>query len=262
MRSLLLGAAFFSIQYVHAEAPLKIAIADTGFCSDKALIKTKLHKVLSSIDLTSSNLYDCQKIAPSDLTNAPRFHGQNVLNEFLSYLPMDYSITIQPLVVYNERGDQEETAWLKAIEYIKKENFDLVLTASGLITEKKLASNLPSIWFVPSGRAERKITLATQLFPQSLAPLENLFIIGDYYDGKQNFYDQALLYQAQIDYYLPAGKKHFSGTSRAVAQAMGQAIKYCYNSNKVFQAKTLRECLVKKQSTLSDSILKKEFKTF
>jgi hypothetical protein len=261
MRPLLFGAVFL-IPSSFAATPLNIAVVDTGFCSDKIQKKSKQHIVQIVKDMTESNKYDCQKITAKELTYAPRFHGQNVLNEFLNYLPEDISVSIQPMIIYNDKGDQTEEAWMKAIEYIKAQKFDLVLTASGFITDKKLVNDLPSIWFVPSGRMERKITIKTQLFPQNLAPLENLFVIGDYYDGKVNFYDQALMYQTQIDYYLPSGKKHFSGTSRAVAHALASALKLCYDAHAPIKALSLRQCLMNKQVTLFDPVLKKEFKTF
>ena len=138
----------------------------------------------------------------------------------------------------------------------------MVLTASGFISSEKVVSDLPAIWFVPSGRTERSITTKTVLFPQSLAPTPNLFVIGDYYDGEQVIYDQALLYQDQIDYYFPSGNKGFTGTSRAVAEAMGKALQNCFIEKDILAAHSLRLCLLKTAKTLQDPILKKDFKTF
>lgn len=261
MRPLLFGAAFL-FMFSSAHGSLKIAVVDTGFCSQKALVNSKNHIVKPVRDMTGLLSYDCKKVSDKDLLTSGRFHGQHVLNEFLSYLPKKIKITIYPLVVYDKKGNQTAEAWKKAIELIEKEKMDMVLTASGFITEEKVVSDLPSIWFVPSGRTERSITTKTVLFPQRLAPTPNIFVIGDYFDGEQIIYDQALLYQDQIDYYFPAGKNGFSGTSRAVAEAMASALQKCFIEKDIIAAHSLRLCLLKSSKTLQDPILKKEFKTF
>lgn len=264
MRPLLLGAVLLLLSMFSqtAHADLKIAIVDTGFCSQKAITKSKNHIVRSSRDMTGTNNYSCKKVTSNELKTSGRFHGQNVLNEFLSYLPKKMKLTIFPLVVYDKKGNQTKEAWKKAIEFIEKEKIDVVLTASGFISDEEVVKALPSIWFIPSGRAERFITTKTVLFPQSLAPVPNLFIIGAYFDGPQVIYDQALLYQDQIDYYFPSGKKAFAGTSRAVAEAAAKALQNCFIEKDIIAAYSLRLCLLKTSKTLKDPILKKEFKTF
>ncbi len=257
---LLIGAAFLFSPSSHAA--LKIAVVDTGFCSGKAQHLSQSHKVLPTIDMTESNTYDCAKVTPKELKSSGRFHGQNVLNEFLKFLPRKIEVTITPLVVYDKTGAQTQEAWMKAIAYIEKEKVDLVLTASGFISDKKPVSELPGIWFIPSGRTERTIKKETALFPQSLAPKPNIVIIGDYFDKGQIIYDQALLYQDHIDYYFPSGHKSFQGSSRAVAEAMGKALEKCFITKETGEAHLLRLCLLKHSKTLKDPILKKEFKTF
>lgn len=260
---LLFGAALFifSIQS-HAEAALKIAVLDTGFCNSKVEIKSKKHIVEPVKDMTSSKVFDCSKLTENELENSGRFHGQKVLNEFLSYLSKDLEVTIYPLIIYDQTGTQTKEAWLKSIVFITENKIEMVLTASGFINSPKLVNELPSIWFVPSGRLERMIDKETVLFPQSLAPKPNLFVIGDYFDGKSNFYDQALIYQEQIDYYFPSGKKKFTGTSRAVAHAMAVALNHCLLPKNIIAAHSLRLCLMNKSRTIRDPILKKDFKTF
>jgi hypothetical protein len=264
LRPLLYGAVFLSFLVtsnpIHAN--IKIAIVDTGFCSQQAVKKSKNHIIRPVRDMTGPLSYDCKKISQKDLKTAERFHGQHVLNEFLSFLPNKMKITIYPMVVYDKNGNQTANAWKKAIELIEKEKMDMVLTASGFITDKKVIKELPAIWFIPSGRTERSITTKTVLFPQSLAPAPNIFVIGDYFDGEQIIYDQALMYQDQIDYYFPAGTRGFSGTSRAVAEAMAKALQKCFIEKDIIAAHSLRLCLLKSTKTLKDPILKKEFKTF
>ncbi len=239
-----------------------MAVVDTGFCPAEAKTTSKKHKILPAIDLTGAPAFSCKNISKKILDTSGRFHGQKVLNEFLKHLPKDIEVTIRPLVIYNAKGGQTESAWREAIAYVSKEKLDLVLTASGFIHNEKLEQELPSIWFVPSGRTERGLSATTVLFPQSLAPKPNIFVIGDYFDGAQIVYDQALLYQEQIDYYFPSGQKDFSGTSRAVAEAAAKALKRCFIPKDVIAAHSLRLCLLKSEKVLKDPILKKEFKTF
>lgn len=263
-RPLLYGAAFLFFSFIlnQANASLKIAVVDTGFCSQKIVTTSKHQNVKPALDMTGTNTYDCKKVSAGELSSGARFHGQNVLNEFLAYLPKTIPVTIQPLVVFDLKGHQSSAAWKKAITFIEKEKIDMVLTAAGFISKEILVKKLPSIWFVPSGRTERFITNKTVLFPQSLAPVANLFMIGSYFDEGQIIYDQALMYQDQIDYYFPSGKKSFSGSSRAVAHAMAKALQNCFVENTVMAAHSLRVCLLKSAKTLQDPILKKEFKTF
>lgn len=263
IRPLLYGAAFFSFfNIAYAQTTLKIALIDTGFCVDRAQTKSTKHIIEPVQDMTSIQKFDCAKVSKDELATSGRFHGQKVLNEFLSYLSKDISVTIYPLVIYDHTGTQTKEAWLKSIEFVNEKKIDLVLTASGLINGPKLVNDLPSIWFVPSGRLERLIDKTTALFPQNLAPKPNLFVIGDYFDGKTNFYDQALLYQEQIDYYFPSGKNKFTGTSRAVAHAMALALNYCFIPKDIIAAHSLRLCLMNKSRVLRDPVLKKDFKTF
>lgn len=258
--SLFLGMAFFIPQILFAQ--LKIAVVDSGFCSNLAMVKSKKHEVLLALDMTKSNHFDCLKISKNELENSKRFHGQHVLNEFLKYLPFDLEIKIIPLIIYDKFGQQNKKAWENAIRYIESEKIDLTLSASGFVYDKKLVDKLPSFWFVPSGRVDKFIRKETMLFPQNLAPAKNLMIIGDYFDGATKIYDQSLLYEKQIDYYFPSGNQKFSGTSRAVSMAMARAIEHCFIDKKTLSPEGLRFCLRQNEKILKDNILKKEFKTF
>ncbi|MDD4976605.1 MAG: hypothetical protein PHY93_19775, partial [Bacteriovorax sp.] len=173
----LLGPAFFlSFQnYSEAQASLNIAFIDTGFCPNK--IKIEKIKIESVIDLTESVKLDCSN--PLLDIHSPRFHGQLVMEEFLKFFHHQNKLVhIYPLTVFNQRGEQKAEYWLKAIEWIKKNKVDVVVTAAGFITNDKLVGELPAIWFVPSGRVTPQIKKESGLFPQNLAPKKNLFIIG------------------------------------------------------------------------------------
>lgn len=235
---------------------------DTGFCPQFISHQSKNQVIHPYVDMAGDNVYDCSKLTKKELEAGGRFHGQYVLNEFLEHLPKEIAVSIYPLVIYDKNGRQTKTAWMNSLKWIEKEKIDFVLTASGFINGGKLVSKLPAIWFVPSGRAERSVTQKTTLFPQNLAPTKNLFVIGDYFDENQIIYDQGLLYQEHIDYYFVSGKKKFSGTSRAVAEAMGKALMLCFNDKEKISVNSLRLCLSNKQKSLVDPILKKEFKSF
>ncbi|MGZ3857128.1 MAG: hypothetical protein ACXVKO_12795, partial [Bacteriovorax sp.] len=236
----LFGPVFFLLaKPLYAE--VKIALIDTGFCPEKIQDNIKIEP---TIDFTKSVKLDCFK---SD-THLPRFHGQLVLEEFLKFLDFKkIKVHLYPLMIFDIRGDQKKEYWIEAIDWVKKNKIDFVLTASGLITNEKIENVLPAIWFVPSGRASPGIADKSALFPQNLAPQENLFLIGDYYDGKQVLYDQALLYKDKIDYYFPSGLKGFKGTSRAVAEAAARALNLCPISS-------MRACLKKLSKEYVDNL--------
>ena len=237
---------------IKASEVINIAFIDTGFCPD--IIHKPRVKIEKVLDLTASVRLDCSKIMSNK--NSPRFHGQLVLEEFLKFFDNKKSgAHIFPLIVFNQSGDQLPEYWLKAIDWIKKNKIDVVVTASGLITTNKIISELPSLWFVPSGRITPSIKKESGLFPQNLAPQKNMIVIGDFYDGQQVLYDQGLLFQDKIDYYFPAGKGGFVGTSRAVAEGSARAINLCPISN-------MKVCLKKISKEYIDNLSRRKIKTF
>ena len=208
------------------------------------------------VDLTDGVLLNCDK---GFNENDPRFHGHLVLKEFLKFFQGNPKIKgdvhLYPLIVFNKRGDQQSEYWKKAIDWVKKNNISFVFTASGFITNQIVSPELPAVWFVPSGRVTPQISKTQNLFPQNLAPKNNLFLIGDYYDGTMILYDQGLLYQDKIDYYFPADLKGFKGTSRTVAEASARALNSC-------EVEKMRECLAKKKIEYIDNIAKRKVQTF
>lgn len=254
LRLALWGPVFFAFtpDAIIAKTILNIAFIDTGFCPEK--IKRDNVVIENVIDLTRSVLLDCAGLIYKK--NLQRLHGQLVLEEFLKYFDnKKKNIHIYPLIVFDQRGDQKKDYWLKAIDWVKNKKIDVVISAAGLITEEKISNELPGIWFVPSGRITPQVKKGSSLFPQNLAPLKNLFLIGDFYDGRQVLYDQGLLFQDKIDYYFPAETKGFVGTSRAVAEGSARALNIC-------PVKTMRECLNKNKKEYSDNLSGKKIQTF
>lgn len=251
-----LGAALFFFLFTSSALSMtKIALIDTGFCPEKNA-NVSLH---APIDLTESVKIDCLH----ENLKSPRLHGQYVLQEFLSHLDSKKTkVEIFPLIVFDHRGHQKKVYWEKAIAFVKEKQIDIVLSAAGLpITNaelKTLPQKLPGVWFVPSGRIGPGIKETTQLFPQSIAPLENLFLIGDYYDGKMLLFDEGLLYKNRIDYFFPSGQGDFKGTSRAVAEATARALSLCPLSS----LSTIRACLHKHSKVYVDGLNQKKIKTY
>ena len=236
-------------------ASIKIALIDTGFCPNQ--IKNSLVKINDVIDLADGTKLDCTGKS-FDKTN-PRFHGHLVLEEFLKFyqpkIKNGEDVILYPIIVFDQHGDQKKEYWKKAINWVSQNQIIFVITAAGFLSDDKLVKDLPGIWFVPSGRITPQIKFSQKLFPQNLAPLENLFIIGDFYDGKPPLYDQGLLYQDKIDYYFPSNMNGFKGTSRAVAEASAKAISLC-------EAKNLRECLKKRRVEFIDNLSHRSIVTF
>jgi hypothetical protein len=244
----LFGPVFFL--HVHSlQAEIKMALIDTGFCPMK---NHSMVKIKPAIDLTKSVKLDCQKFD----STLPRFHGQLVLEEFLKFYDSKKSMLhIYPLIVFDARGEQKKEYWSEAVDWVKKNKIDIVLTASGLVSSAEIVNELPAIWFVPSGRISPQIKESSILFPQNLSPKENLFLIGDYYEGEQVLYDQGLLYKEKIDYYFPSGQGHFQGTSRAVAEAAARAINLCPLSS-------MRSCLKKLSKVYKDNLSHTSIQTY
>jgi hypothetical protein len=255
------GSVFFSLLLFsfNSFALTKIAIVDTGFCP----VTTKKNVIHEARDMTGKVVLTCGSYTPKELAESPRFHGQKVMEQFLAILLREQNVEVHPLIIFDDKGVQTKEAWLKAIDVIRNEKIEYVLAASSLPTDEILANELPGIWFVASGRAEHGLKKSTTLFPQSLAPKENLFLIGDYLEGKSSkdhLYDQNLLYADKIDYYFPSGNGIFTGTSRAVTAGLARALNLCGAAKQ--DAKSLRSCLKKKSVKYQDRILKKQFLSY
>lgn len=242
-------------------APIKIALLDTGICIEKIKNNNKILKIETQQDLTNSVSIECHNLKRSELQNNPRFHGHLVLEEFIKFIDKKIPLSIFPFIIFDKFGRQDMRYWENAVDWIRSNNPHFVLTAAGLITQDKYTKILPGIWFIPSGRNEKGIDSKTQLFPQNLSPQLNIFMIGDFFDGPHPIYDQNLKYQNQIDYYFPSGTGHFTGTSRAVAEALARAINI-YQSKCKPQLTKFKSCLSRFEKNLTDPILKKKFKTY
>ena len=255
-----LGPVFFFLACLvsfSTEASFKIAILDTGFCPEEIKVQSTI-EIKPPTDVLGKVVLRCADYTVEQKKSSKRFHGQWVLEQFLASYQGKASLTIHPYIVFNEKGAQTQEAWLKTMAEIKKQNVDVVIVAAGLPTLTAITKSLPGVWIVASGRVEGKMTKETSLFPQMLAPLQNLVLIGSYMEGRagqSDLFDQNLLYVDKIDFFKPAGSGHFQGTSYAVAMAAGEALTNC-------TPKKLKACLLSRSIKKRDSLLKKDFLTF
>ena len=255
-----LGPVFFFLACLvsfSADASFKIAILDTGFCPEEIKVRPRI-EIKAPTDLMGKVFLRCTDFTVEQKKSSRRFHGQWVLEQFLTSYQGKESLTILPYIIFNEKGEQTHEAWLKTMAELKKQKIDLVIVAAGFPSPNALTKNLPGAWIVASGRAEGKVTKETSLFPQMLAPLQNLVLIGSYMEGRtgqSDLFDQNLLYVDKIDFFKPAGSGHFQGTSFAVSVAAGEALTTC-------TPKKLKACLLSRSVKKRDSLLKKDFLTF
>lgn len=244
IRSALLGPAFFFLLASKGYSEIQIAVLDTGFCPDLISNKKSNIKIAAAMDFTQSVKLECHALNFDK--SGRRFHGHLLIEEFLKFYQRDdQAIRIIPGIIFDQKGNQKAQYWKSAIDWVKSNNVDFVLTASGLLLSKNISlpEHLPGVWFVPSGRIIPGLKKPTRLYPQLLAPRVNLFIIGDYFDGASIMYDEALLYKKHIDYYFASGEGNFNGTSRAVGEALGRALSLC-------PANRMRQCLKEKSKKL------------
>lgn len=223
-----------------AFANINMAILDTGFCLDKIQSKKNI-QIEKVIDLTNSVKENYCKNFQSNL---PRFHGHLVLQSFINLIDAPTEqIIITPIIIFDHKGRQTKKYWQQALA----KKYDVVLSAAGLVTETKISDGLRGEWFVAAPHLGPGIKDNSAVFPVSLAPLHNLFVIGDFLDGDTKLLDQGQLYKDKIDYFFSSGTGDLRGTSRAVTEATARAINLCANQLK----KNLRECLKKKTFDVS-----------
>ena len=225
---LLLGLFFF-LSTSPAQSKLHIAVIDTGFCNQSQLVNKPL-------DFTSSVKVDCRKTQRDNR----RFHGHFVLKNFLEHNQRK-DIKISPLIVFDKQGQQKKEYWLKALEWIKSNQVDVLLTASGLVVETSLGE-LPTLTVAASGQVSGKIRRTHQLWPQSFDS-SKLILIGNLIrDQDLVFAGQRLLHKKRIDYFIEE-----DSSSQAVAKALARALNNCRSTN-------IKKCFKSKAKVISDSL--------
>lgn len=213
---------------------IKVGVIDTGFCFGDM---PKVVNIKKPYLAAGKILIDPCQLSKSH----PRLHGQLVLEHFISTLGNQIEVEIHPIVVFNDQGKQKISFWRKAFAYAK--DLDVLLIAAGFPYYKRISGlpKLPSLSFVASGTREGGITEKTTLFPQELAPHKDLIMIGAYSPAIRKddaMVDSRRMYKDKIDYYFPSinGNEKLTGSSRAVAQALGFALRNC-------PLKDMKKCL-------------------
>lgn len=210
-------ATLFLVLSPYSYSSIKVAIIDTGFCLNSVTYKGVT--INPSIDATDGLKEHC--ISPSK----GRLHGRKVLDEFLNNLAPKYKkkVEITPIITYDKNGQQTIDYWKKALNAVTKikANYLILSVALPLINTNNPKLKLPSLTFVAAGRAERRITSKTVLWPHHWKS-DNMLLIGGYFG---NSFDKKTLYQKKIDYYFP-----FS-SSLANAIAAAKAINFCHSKD-------------------------------
>ena len=243
-----------------------MAFIDTGFCSqhlESEIQKLNLPiKIQQPLDLTKSGskkLVFCRDNFGKRELELNRYHGQKVVLEFLRHLKIKRDITIIPLIVFDFKGQQTKVAWIEALKIVRDEKVDFVLAASSFLNPDTEFTNQllgESVWFVASGQINPFVPKQSVLFPQNLAPQDNLILIGDYFDDGFTLFNQSLLYSDVTDYFFSNKGSSFKGSSRSVAVALARAMEICS------ETKQMKSCLSSKKQKLNDKILNKDFFTY
>ncbi|WP_290730011.1 hypothetical protein [Halobacteriovorax sp. JY17] len=221
-------------------APLKIAILDTGFCSE-SLSFPKNIKIHPSVDLTRSNNFKCNDLKETDR----RLHGNWVLKQFLSTLKVKEEVEVFPLIIFDRNAHQQIDSWKKA--FTNQENYHLYIIAAGMRRTKELASiEIKTPLFVAGATIGRGIGYKTLLWPQNQYKNPNVFTVGNFSKANKDLParpDYTLINSTQMKYFFSGGgdSDFFKGTSRATATAAARAINLCYS--KFLKKNGIQTCL-------------------
>lgn len=206
---------------------LRIGIIDTGFC------------LANAYDATGSLRENCDEKKKESFRN----HGHWVFKE------LGIKTLIFPVIVFDNEAKQKPTYWKKAFHYLNENKVDLILMASSLPIEKIEQMNLEipksMTLFVASGQAGKSIDAFDLLWPQVLAPQENIIIIGSYFEEDNTLIENTrLLNKEKIDFYFSGESKGLlKESSLAVTSALKKAIKLC-------PTKAMKACLKKKSKQI------------
>lgn len=229
---------FFSLQI--DAAGLKIGIIDTGFCGSAFVF-----------DATNSVKMKC----PAGKSKDFRYHGQWVLQQ------LNYTGEVFPVIVFDKDKKQKEEYWVKALQYLKEKQVDVVLMATSLpFTTKTPALKLEDkvIYYVAAGQTGLGINAQTKLWPQVLGKKQNMIVIGAYLEeDKSPMEHPRLLNKELVDFYFTGEKikgSYLKSSSLAVTLALKKALSLCPHPDKV--------CLMKKSKPIKLWPLKKEFLTY
>lgn len=201
-------------------AKTKIAIIDTGFCSQH----TSKKKIIIEKNYDATNSLNDLKCNSKSLTEA-RFHGENVLQTFLKNLKIK-DLEIYPIIVFDSTAQSKKEYWEKAIIHLNYIQPNLIITGSGLINQKlDFPESLNSIWVMAAPRISPFIKQEDNIFPQSFSHQKNMYLVGSYFDG--NIIDPGFLYKDKIKFFEKDTNEKFNSSSRAVGIVAAKILNHC-----------------------------------
>lgn len=214
------------------DGKIHLAILDTGFCPQK------LNTTNESIIITEVKNFAGGFETPCQRKTllGRRYHGHYVLEQFLSSLKTKQKIVIHPMIIFNQKGNQQLSYWKRALREIKELNIDYVLAAAGFpLKEDSKVPALPKrpLFFLAAGKVGPGISEKAILFPQNNSSLPNVLLIGNYYPPTKNdsrkILDSSMLNLKKTHYFFSGGTidDQVRGTSRATAIALGRALSLC-----------------------------------
>lgn len=118
---------FLFISLSFASDVIRINVVDSFFCAD-SISSTKLIKVNKEALLSKEASSQCDK---ADF-NSPRYHGRQVVESFIKEYKGKKKIEINPIVVFNDRGEHDLAAWIKAFSFEEQQKSDFILMAIGI----------------------------------------------------------------------------------------------------------------------------------
>lgn len=215
---------------------IRIAILDSGFCPD-LLQKPKTVKV-NLVWFAVESSFDL-KCSPENLTS-PRFHGHKVLQLLLEDWDLvqnshSVTLTIDPIIMLDEKGFQSLTTWKKTLKKITDEKYDIVLSSIGFafansIEFEKANLALPEgpTYFFAAGEKIGRLARA-EIFPQKLATLQKssekikkIHLVGlHFFDGKKWVKQPTTFYLDSVtDWTSDDPRPEFKGSSLAAPRTL------------------------------------------
>lgn len=118
---------FLFIFSASATGPIRINIIDSFFCA-KSIAVSSLVRLNQEVLLSKGASDQCAK---ADFSSA-RYHGRHVLESFIKEYKGTREIVINPIVVFNDKGEHDLLAWQQAFSSKYQKNSDYNLMAIGI----------------------------------------------------------------------------------------------------------------------------------
>ncbi|MGZ3774472.1 MAG: hypothetical protein ACXVCY_15590 [Pseudobdellovibrionaceae bacterium] len=237
---LLIVSILFGSHPVHSKTRttknIKIAILDSGFCND--LLENPASVQINQPWFAVSSKFDLE--CNSSNLKKPRFHGHKVLATLLEEWQQTQdkastvTLSISPIIMLDKNGQQSLKTWRRALQKIRKEKYDIVLSSIGLafanISEAGNAKlTLPNgpTYFLAAGEKVGRLSHA-EIFPQLSATLKNanadkkIHLVGiQFFDGKNWTHQPSTFYEKHVtDWTKDDSRPEYMGSSFATPRVL------------------------------------------